>query len=206
MKGNTNAGLLPDQYTGEEINSEKTEVLENTIEAKDFYNKVVHRLQNVNEWHRMAGTLSADFQLTDKNGHDVADAVQKGNLIRIDIPGPGSKSGEGYDWVQVEELKYTSGEDKERFGFRVRPARNPLGEEDVISHFYSEESTSSFIVSRMSNKITAGIYDRNTLPNKDATFFADKVRDLAVGTVGVAALSKLQWKGLLEGLMERGEV
>ncbi|HEY9362933.1 MAG TPA: hypothetical protein VIQ00_06720 [Chitinophagaceae bacterium] len=201
MKENTNAGLLPDQYTGEEINSEKTELFENTIEAKAFYNKVVHRLQNVNEWHQLAGTLSADFQLTDKNGHDVMDAVQKGNFIRINIRGPGNKSGEGYDWVQVEELKYISGEDEESFGFRVRPARNPAGDEDVISHFYSEESTSSFIVSRMSNKITAGIYDRNTLPNSDAVFFADKIRHLAVGTVGIAALSKLQWNGLLEGLM-----
>lgn len=52
----------------------------------------------------MAGTLSANFQLTDPKGEIADRMVQKDDYFRIDIAGLGSKSGEGYDWAHVEDV------------------------------------------------------------------------------------------------------
>jgi hypothetical protein len=127
--------------------------------------------------------------------------VQKGDYFKIDIPGPGSDSGEGYDWVQIEEVETTTSLDGERFGFRVRPTDNPQNRKEDVAHFYSEESTSSFIVERQNNKITASVHDRNTKPNTDADTVIDKIRDTIVGAAGVASFSKIQWKKLTDGLV-----
>ena len=169
--------------------------------AKKFFVKVKHRLQNVNQWKEYAGNISADFRLVDKLGREVQRKAKKGDYFKIDIPGPGSKSGDGYDWVRIEEVVSTSAANAESFGFRVRPADNPYKNDHEVAHFYSKESTSSFVVERNGNKITASIYDRNTKPNSDADGRFDKIRDTVVGTAGVITFSKIQWKNLVDGLL-----
>lgn len=150
-----------------------------------------------------AGNISAEFQLVDKSGAEVQRTVQKGDYFKIDIPGPGTVSGDGYDWVQVEEVENTTTPEGERFGFRVRPTDNPKNDKPDVAHFYSEESTSSFLVERKGNKIIASVHDRNTKPNPDAGDTIDKIRDAVVGAAGVAAFSKVQWKNLTDGLLKK---
>lgn len=203
MKNIASLNLLPAQYTGEKIDSEEDAVLGNSAEAHLFFIKVMKRLKQVNEWHHYAGKFSAKFQLTDANGKEITGNVEKGYFLKIDIPGSGSNAGDGYDWVQVEDVQHISETDNEAYGFRVRPAKNPEGKEDVISHFYAQESTSTFLVTRKGNKVMAGIYDRNTVPNKNAANLADRIRHFAAGVLGVHALSKLQWVGLLYGLLKK---
>jgi len=137
----------------------------------------------------------------DESGQEVNRPVQKGDYFKIDVPGPGTKSGEGFDWVQVEEIEDTSDADTETFGIRVRPAQNPQNIGADVAHFYSPESTSSFTVKREGTKITAGIYDRNTKTNKDADSLSDKVRDAVMGAAGILSFSKIQWKSLTNGLV-----
>lgn len=203
MKEKNYTGIIPDQQTGKAIDAENSVELNNVQEAKTFFNVVKRRLQDINNWHELAGNLSADFQLVDRNGVEVQRSAQKGDYFKIDIPGPGSVSGNGYDWVQIEEVESTSTPDVESFGFRVRPTQNPQKNNGDIAHFYSSESTSSFTVTREKNKVTAAIYDRNAKPNKEADSITDKVRDAVVGTAGTIAFSKIQWKSLTDGLLSR---
>jgi hypothetical protein len=194
-------GVIPGHEEGKLIDTVSSVELESNEAAKAFFATVKGRLLDVNRWHDIAGVISASFQLVDENGNEVDRLVQKGDYFKIDIPVPGSSSGEGYDWVQVEDLKIVSEEDVESVGIRVRPVTSPVNENKDIAHFYSEESTSSFTVTREKNKITAGIYDRNTKPNKDADTIVDKVRDTVTGAGAVTIFSKLQWKSLAEGLL-----
>lgn len=205
MEEKNYTGIVPEQNTGQQIDAESSVELDSSEQAKDFFEAVKNRLQNVNEWEKYAGTLSANFQLVDQAGAEVQRPAQKGDYFKIDIPGPGTKSGDGYDWVQIEEAESTSAPDVESFGFRVRPAQNPQNKNDDIAHFYSPESTSSFTVTREKNKVTAAIYDRNTKPNKETDSITDKVRDAVVGTAGTIAFSKIQWKSLTDGLLNREE-
>jgi hypothetical protein len=195
-------GIVPENKTGEVINSVSSIELANTDEAKAFYAIVKQRLLDVNSWHKIAGDFTANFQLADKEGNEVNRAVKKGDYFKINIPGPGSLAGEGYDWVHVEDVNSVSDGDLESLGIRVRPASNPKTDSEEIAHFYSEDSTSNFTVSREGKKITSGIYDRNIKPNKDANM-VDKTRDLLVGLGAIAGFSKFQWDKLAKGLLER---
>ncbi|MBA4053607.1 MAG: hypothetical protein C0490_02745, partial [Marivirga sp.] len=159
-------------------------------------------LSNVNSWHTIAGGLTAKFQLVNNKGKTVERPVRKGDYFKIDIPGPGTHTGEGFDWVVVEEMESMSSQEEEFFAFRVRPTDNPLNENQDVAHFYSPESTSTFTVTRIGNKITAGIYDRNIKPNEDAGFTMDKIRDTIVAVAGLVTLSKIQWQRLTDGLLK----
>ncbi|MFN2439557.1 MAG: hypothetical protein ABR503_10190, partial [Chitinophagaceae bacterium] len=194
--------IIPQQQTGKSIDTETSAELNNAEEAKAFFDIVKTRLQNVNNWHETAGNLSADFQLVDKAGKEVQRTPEKGDYFKIKIPGPGTDSGEGYDWVQIEEVESTSSTEVDSYGLRVRPAQNPQNTKEDIAHFYSNESTSSFTVTREKNKVTVAIYDRNTKANKDADSVGDKIRDAVVGTAGILSFSKIQWKALAEGLIK----
>ena len=198
-------GIIPEQNSGKAIDAESSVELNNVEDARAFFSVVKKRLQNINEWHELAGDLSAKFQLVDKTGKEINREIQKGDYFKIDIPGPGTQSGDGYDWVQIEEIESLSTEDVESYGLRVRPSQNPQDQDHnrEISHFYSPESTSSFTVTREKNKVTAGIYDRNTKPNKAAESIPDKVRDAIVGVAGILSFSKIQWKALIHGLIQK---
>jgi len=201
MKEKDPAGIVPDQNTGKPIDTSSS-ITVDAAETKAFFDVVKQRLQDVNQWNSYAGSLTAKFQLVDENGNEADRAAQKGDYFKIDIPGPGNESGDGYDWVQIEEVESASGPDMESFGFRVRPASSPQNKKDDTAHFYSPESTSSFTVIREKNKVTVAVYDRNTKANTKADTIVDKVRNAIVGSGGILAFSKIQWKSLTDGLLD----
>jgi len=191
--------IIPKQNDGIETNTESSTELTSEQEAKQFFEKVKQRLLNVNRWHQYAGNMTADFQLTDEKGNLVNREPVKGDHFKINIPGPGSKSGEGNDWVQVEAID----EDDGSVGIRVRPVTNPTNQRKDVAHFFSEDTTSSFMVKREGNKVTAGVYGRNEKPNTQTETFADKIRNAAVATGAMSGFSKLQWKSLVNGLVKK---
>lgn len=196
--------IVPDQQTGKAIDVASTIELQQVADARFLFGQAKERLQNVNQWKDIAGTLSATFRLVDEKGAEVQRKAQKGDYLKIDIPGPGTNSGEGYDWVRIEEVESTFLPDGERFAFRVRPTDNPQNRKEDVAHFYSKESTSSFVVERHNHKVTASVHDRNTKPNTDAEETSDRIRDAVVGAAGVASFSKIQWKKLTDGLVSHG--
>lgn len=196
-------GIVPTQHTGEEIEAEASVEFDEENEAEKFYLIAKERLLNVNNWHKLAGIISASFQLTDTSCKEIDRQVQKGDYLKIDIPGPGSKEGDGYDWACIEELKEVSETNIQSIGFRVRPAKNPSGEKNETAHFYSDESTSNFIVTREGKKITALIIDRNIKPNVHAQSLTDKIRDTAVGMSAIGMFSKIQWQNLAKGIIKK---
>lgn len=202
MENKDYTGIVPRHEKGVRIDSEDSVELKSAEEAKQFFKTVERRLLHVNGWNELAGKLSATFQLVDSKGNEVSRPVEQGDFFKIDVPGPGSQSGEGYDWVQVEEVRKMSEGDVESVGIRVRPASNPQNEKKDVAHFYSEESTSNFLVTREGATVSACIYDRNTKPNPQADTLMDKVRHATVGAGGVALFSKLQWTSLIKGLLQ----
>ncbi len=192
---------VPENHSGVETNTESERIFESNASALAFYKQVRERLLNPNCWHQYAGKTTADFQLTDEKGNEIERMVQKGDHFRIDIPGPGSDTGNGYDWVRVETIDEEN-EGEERFtALRVRPASNPLNDNEDVAHFFKDDATSSFIVCLQGNKIKTGVYGRNEKPNTDANKIIDKARNAAVATGAISGFAKLQWKSLVEGLL-----
>ena len=202
MKQKDFTGIAPAQYTGAEIKTDASVNLKDEAKAKAFYEIAKARLLSVNNWHSLAGIVSGRFQLTNARGEELNRNVEADDYIRIDIPGPGSTEGDGYDWVYVEDMKEITEATIQSIGFRVRPSKNPVGTKNETAHFYTAEATSSFIVTREKNTVTALIIDRNLNPNDEPESMADKIRHVAVGIGAIGLFSKLQWKGLADGLVK----
>lgn len=194
---------IPDNKEGAEVNVEDSVLFADEAEAKRFYATVKSRLLNVNRWKDWAGALSAGFALTDKKGHKIDGVPQTGNYFKIDILAPGITTGEGYDWVRIEEVHEEAESNCEYVVIKVRPAPSPVNADEGVAHFYTGEATSTFIVKRQELKITAGVYGRNEKPNVEAETVVDKIRNAVVGTGAVSLFAKLQWKALVSGLLEK---
>ncbi|HEY9049215.1 MAG TPA: hypothetical protein VIN08_25110 [Ohtaekwangia sp.] len=193
--------ITPLQYKGKAIDAHSSRLFGSLQEAKIFFKTAKERLQSIHSWHTIARNLSATFRLVDASGIDLYRAPREGDYFKIDIPGPGSIEGEGYDWVKIEAVESNAADENENYSFRVRPAGNPQTASGNTAHFYSPDSTSTFIVSRWRNKVIAAIHDRNIEPNKDADSAIDKLRDRVIGTAGVISFSKIQWQGLTDGIV-----
>ena len=194
--------VLPDQEKGVPIDTEKTIEFNTEEDAINFFQQAKQRLLDVNNWHEIAGKLTAEFSLRDNNGNPVNRFARKGDLFKIDIPGPGSSGGGGYDWIRIEEFTEEQEPGFESVGFTVRPTNNPEKPTESVSHFFSPESTSTFTVCRKNNSVTAGIYDRNTKPNTSGDTIPDKIRNAVIGTFGVGGGAKLQWESLASAIIK----
>ena len=195
-------GIIPGHEEGAIITAESQVETENTELAQALFNTAKERLLDVNNWEHVAGELLARFQLTDAAGQEVAGPVREGYRFKLDIPGPGTQAGEGYDWVEVEAVETFTTGDVESVAIRVRPAPNPHTPEEEIAHFYSDESTSTFTVTREKNQVTAAVYDRNIKANTDSERLGDRLRNTLAGAVGIGVFSKVQWKNLTDGLIQ----
>ena len=129
--------------------------------------------------------------------------MQKDDHFKIDIPGPGPVSGDGFDWVQVEAIEEKNSDEEQSFTIKVRPATNPNNERKDVAHFFSEEATSCFTVKRKYTTITAGVYGRNEKPNTNTETTIDKARNTAIAKGAISGFAKLQWKSLVKGLVKK---
>ncbi len=203
MKHKDYTGIVPGQFTGNEIEADATVTCKGETEAKAFYSIVRDRLLSVNHWHKTAGLISAHFRLYDVKGNTVTGKAEKGHYIRIDIPGPGSKEGGGYDWANIIDIKEIDEGTVQSIGILVHPSNNPLGDKAVVAHFYAPYSSSSFIITREGTNVIATIIDRNVAPNEATSSLIDKIRHTAVGMSAIGSFSKAQWQNLVNGLVAR---
>ncbi len=197
--------LSPEQFTGKEIIAESVFECEDEKTARRFFKTARMRLLNVKNWHQLAGWPSAKFQAVDENGYKVERPVQQGDYLRVDIPGPGSSEGHGYDWAEIEALKELNDSNVESIGFRVRPTAHPHEDPGEVAHFYDKVSTSSFIITREEARITAWIIDRNIKPNDDSHSITGILRNTPVALFAINMFSKAQWQLLANGLVKNLE-
>lgn len=202
MKDKNYTGLIPPQQDGISFRASAEVELDADSDAKSFYEVAKKRLLDVNRWHDIAGAITAKFTLTDSGGQPVTRTVQQGDHFQIDIPAPENESGGGYDWVVVEAVDEVHEDDIQSTAVRVRPTSNPLSDSSDVAHFFSPESTSTFVVTREGKKVSATIYDRNIDYNKDHSAPEDKIRNTAVGLGAKYGMAKIQWELLADGLVE----
>jgi hypothetical protein len=195
-------GVVPGQDHGDSITAESSRTFGDTSEAQAFFSHAERKLLDINHWHDLAGEALAHFTLTDSAGNPVDGDVIEGLLLKIDIPGPGSKSGGGYDWVVIEEVRKTASTDVQSTAIRVRPVPAPGSGSEEPTHFYDGKSTSTFTLTREGNTITAAVYDRNIAPNTEADSLIDRVRNAITGLIGEKAFSKIQWHSMVDGLLK----
>lgn len=202
-QNNLGKAHVPSQQTGTEMNAVEKIELASEAEAVYFFNTVKERLLDVNRWAEIAGGGMSDFFLTDETGNLVQRKASGGDHIRIDIPGPGSKTGGGYDWVTIEGIKLEMLDDAEVLSMTARPSVNPLTGSEDTAHFLTDKATSTFQVKRIGRTIYAEEHGRNEVPNTDTGIPLDNIRNTFVGWGAKVGFSYSQWKALVKGLLSR---
>ena len=204
MMENTDQRAVPPQHTGVKSDIEHSVTLSTVDRAKTLFGLARKRLLDVSNWNKIADGPSAHFQLTSPCGKDVFRNAQRGDKFRISIPGPGTETGDGFDWVEVEEIVETNdASDSESIAIRVRPCPSPLTNSEHTAHFFTADATSSFVVMRRSNVVKAEVHGRNEKPNAtDADTLLDKARNALVGLGALAGANKPQWNALVKGLLK----
>ncbi|WP_299288670.1 hypothetical protein [uncultured Mucilaginibacter sp.] len=195
---------IPQQQTGNQIDTQQETTLNSREEAQQLFRLAKKRLLDVSHWGEIANGFSSSFQLTDSNGQEVDRPVQKGDCFRISLPAPGPESGNGDDWVQVENIQDEQDEhaDIEIISIRVRPTSDPQNPKPDTAHFYTDDATSTFVVKRKGNTVSAEVHGRNEVPNTQTSGLWDTVRHVAVAVGSILGLSNQQWKNLTEGLIK----
>ncbi len=200
--------IIPAQYEGRALEAQRSREFQDADAAKMAYLIARQRLLDVNRWAQHIEGITAAFQLTDQDGTPAEGMAGKGLMIRIDIPGPGTSAGDGYDWAVIEDVEEGSTDKLDFLAFRVRPAANPSGEnpsgkEGEIAHFFSECSSGTFVLYREKNELTCTIYDRNLKPNTEIkSSLSDKARNSFVGTTAAMGMSRVQWQKLADSVLE----
>jgi len=196
--------IIPENIKGVQTDTISTESFDTSEEARIHFQTVRKRLLTISNWHEFAGTGTAKFRLTDSSGNTKTNAVEEGDFFKIDIPAPGTESGEGYDWVQVEKIEEDSHptEDWEYTLIRVRPASDPRVKDDSTAHFFSDDANSYFLAKRIGTEVSAAVHGRNEQPNTDTNSTLDKIRNVIVAIGAMLGMSKVQWKSLVDGLVK----
>lgn len=192
---------IPKQEVGSKVDAVEKISLADEATAIDFFGVVKERLLSVNKWAEFAGTNMSTFQLTDAFGNQVNRAAEEGDYLKIDIPGPGTALGKGYDWVKIEEFKTESKPDMDMITMRVRPAENPLSKNTETAHFLTEQASSTFQVKRVGKHIYAEEHGRNEQANTYTSDTLDNLRNMVVGWAAMLGFSYPQWKALVKGLI-----
>lgn len=195
----------PSQKTGASSDTESEICLNSVSDAVRHFKTVKERLLDVSSWDKLNGMELASFQLMDTEGKEVFRHARKGDYFRIDLPGPGSEKGSGYDWVCIEDVDNAGNEatDEESVAIKVRPAANPTSNETETAHFFREDATSTFIVRRRGAVVSAEVHGRNEKPNTIGQSISDIIRNILFAVGAMLGFSKVQWKGLVNGLIDK---
>ena len=199
--------IIPQQHTGRATDFTHEKEFDDIQAAHKAFLASAERLLSVNNWHEYAGPGSSIFSLCNNQGEDVDGFAAEGLYFNIDMPAPGPDAGDGLEWVMIEKL-ITQGDEhsaEEYVAMTVRPVANPNNTDTQIAHFYTDESTSTFIVRRDGRVLSAGAHGRNESPNNTGVDLHDKIRNTAIALIARIGLSGMQWQKLVNGLIDHKE-
>lgn len=92
--------------------------------------------------------------------------------------------------------------DQEIYSLTIRPTHNPIHPKEESAHFYTDETTGSFIITRFENKVTAAEKGRNEVLNNETDSFITNVRNTLVVFSAMLGFSLFQWQKFVDGLLE----
>lgn len=200
----SNEKLVPLHENGKKNDLSYSLAHASVAEAHECFKKACERLLNPIQWHELAGALSARFLLYDQNTCKADRNVKENDYLSIDIPGPGSSAGNGYDWVKVvavEYIEHAKGSE-EYCALKVHPCSNPLSVKDTTAHFFQEQASSTFMIKRSGQQVISSYHGRNEVPNNETKSLRDNIRNTIVATGAAMGLSEAQWAALIRSFIK----
>ncbi len=200
--------LIPEQKEGKKVDLSHVRAFESREYAVACFKRAYERLMAPRVWHQLSGAMSAEFFLIDETGVEPHRPVLKDDYLKINIPGPGTIAGKGYDWVFIEQIEDKANPEakEESIGMKLKPCGDPGNKDMTTAHFFTEEASSTFIISRNGNTVSSCYYGRNEVPNVHTESITDNIRNTVVGSGAWASFSEMQWHSLIKGFLEEESV
>ena len=180
-------------------------VLETVAEAAFHFQTVKKRFIDINSWEIFAGKEKASFTLCDEEGNSALNPPKIKYYIGIKLPALPNSAGDSFDWVLIECFENEEKSNFEQWYLRVRPSENPKNRNGKIAHFFTDVSTSNFIITRNGKTITAGVHGRNEIPNTDNFKLLEELRNTIVAKGASLLGSNIQWKAFTDGIIKKDE-
>lgn len=194
--------IIPPHTEGKKLDCFESIEFASAEEARRLYEIAQDRLLHVQRWAEITEIPSATFTLMDGGQQELSSAAAVGDFIRIDIPGPGLPSSQGYDWVRVEDVTRDSTDDYQRTALTLRPAPDPTNNNPDTAHFFTQLATSTLLVEQRSNSVSAHYAGRNEVVNTENQGLADNLRNFMVGLTAKIGASFPQWKALVAAIVK----
>ncbi|MEO5501089.1 MAG: hypothetical protein ABIR31_06560 [Ginsengibacter sp.] len=198
MKDNFYEKLVPENEGGKANNLEESVKCESEEDCNALFKKACDKMLDINSWHLLTDEKGASFCVVDEQENSVNRTPRKDDYVRIDIPGPGNKDGDGYDWVKIDALK----SDANHMGMTFRACERPQKADDSTDHFFHKNATSTFIIEKKTAVVIASYYGRNEKINTDDKSLIDTIRNIVIGVGALLGFSELQWKKLIKAFLE----
>lgn len=195
---------IPEQVVGKSLDYSRELILSDETKAYNRYREIVQKLLDVNNWKQTAIGVSAEFIIVNEKNEIQMRRVRKNDFIRIDIPGPGVPSAEGYDWVKVTSLDQYDHQNKRKTFISLQPCPDPMTmDKETASHFFKKYTSSNIVVKQEGEMVTLQYAGRNEVINTETENMLDNVRNFLVGLGAKLGASYPQWKALIDGLAKQ---
>ncbi|MCU7619314.1 hypothetical protein NZ698_19205 [Chryseobacterium sp. PBS4-4] len=187
--------LVPINRKGSENNAVAFLNCQSETEAFEKFKKLSQNLLKINDWNVKGGKNPTEFSIYNK---DKSQSVQENDLVKIKIPAPENKLGNGFDWIVVKKIQIIEKTDVKVFLLQMKPNSCPENSNKKTAHFYMEDASSTFILSKKNDTIQFSIHGRNEIPNTKKIGFLNSCRNFFVANGGIFGGSKLQWQDFAE--------
>jgi len=196
--------LIPNQVKGKENNIQHEKILSSRKEAATLFDLAYRRITNPLNWHKLSGITVARFLEPADPNINQQPVLREGNYLRIEIPGPGPKTGDGFDWVKIDKIISEKNPEAttEIFGMTFRASSNPENNAVATAHFFQSLATSTFIIQRNENKVISSYHGRNEVPNLHTGSTLGNIRNAFVAVGAAAGLSETVWSILVKSFLK----
>lgn len=192
---------ISQHFIGKKLDLSEYIMFDTATLAQNAFDTVRRRLLDVNRWYTQVEQPMVTFEVTDARNVPLDRSIRLGDYIRIDIPGPNTKTGGGYNWVTVTHMDDRP--DDGELTFTFRPSPNPILEEsNHTNHFFSQYASSTFLLCRENKRLQLSYAGRNEEINLDNSNLSDFIRNTLVGSAAKIGFSEPHWKKLIVGMLK----
>ena len=104
--------------------------------------------------------------------------------------------------VEAIEEHNNPASEYEWMGMRLRPTSNPQNDNEETAHFFQSTATSTFVIVREGNTVTASYHGRNEKANTHTSSAVDNMRNAVVTSGAIAGFSEVQWATLIKEFLQ----
>ncbi len=185
----------PVQRDGNYQATERTVTYSTEQAARDNFRREAEHLLRPENWGAIGVTSmdAPEWTHLDAQGRERHGRVQTGDVLKIDSPS-------GDFFVQVQDTHAN----QDSVGFTVRPTHDPsLPQPGKTDHFFTEEATREFTLTRDGKNVTFNTQGKNETLNIsgwESHGVLDAARNAATG-VGIFALGDAYWGSFANHLL-----